>query len=228
MSAVVSDLEGTLTTGETWRVVGEYLRAHGRGVRYTLFFYSHLPGAMAARAGLINAQRYRERWFEDMTALLAGFSRAQIEDLMRVIADELWRARRASVIAELEQHRAAGARILIASGTYQQAAEAFATRIGGEAIGTPIQFDGAGRATGRLDGVVSTGEVKAARIRAWLAGDALLAAYGDTEGDIPMLRMAAQPVAVCPDAALRTEAITRGWRILEPQPEPTERSPAAN
>ncbi|MFC1465685.1 MAG: HAD family hydrolase [Candidatus Brachytrichaceae bacterium NZ_4S206] len=215
MNAVVSDLEGTLTTGETWRVVGEYLKAHGRAARYNVFFYTHLPGAMAARAGLINAQRYRERWFEDMTALLAGVSQAQIADLARVIADELWRARRANVIAELEQHRAAGARILIASGTYQQAAEAFATRIGAEAIATPLQFDGAGYATGRLDGVVSTGEVKAARVRAWLGNDTLLAAYGDTEGDIPMLRLAARPVAVCPDAALRAEAIKRRWRIVE-------------
>ncbi|MCS6849315.1 MAG: HAD-IB family phosphatase, partial [Anaerolineae bacterium] len=217
-----------LTTGETWRVVGEYLKAHGRAARYNLFFYSHLPGAMAARAGLINAQRYRERWFEDMTALLAGLSRAQIEDLVRAIADELWRARRVDIIAELERHRAAGARILIASGTYQQAAAAFAARIGAEAIGTPIQFDGAGRATGRLDGVVSTGEVKAARVRDWLHGDALLAAYGDTEGDIPMLRMAAQPVAVYPDAVLRAEAVKRGWRIIESQAEPRGKSPAAN
>lgn len=215
MNAVVSDLEGTLTTGETWRIVGEYLKAHGRAARYSVFFYTHLPGAMAARAGLINAQRYRERWFEDMTALMAGFSQAQIADLAHVIAEELWRARRANVIVELEQHRAAGARILIASGTYQQAAEAFATRIGAEAIATPLQFDSAGCATGRLDGVVSTGEVKAARVRAWLGDDTLLAAYGDTEGDIPMLRIAAQPVAVCPDAALRAEAIKRGWRIVE-------------
>ncbi len=215
MGVVVSDLEGTLTTGETWRVVGEYLKAHGRGGRYRLFFYSHLPGAMAARAGLINAQRYRERWFEDMTRLLAGLSRAQVEDLARVIADELWRARRADVVAELEEHRAAGARLLIASGTYSQAAEAFANRIGAQAIGTPIQFDDAGRATGRLDGVVSTGEVKAARVRAWLGDDVLLAAYGDTEGDIPMLRLAQQPVAVFPDAALRAEAVKRGWRIIE-------------
>lgn len=221
MSAVVSDLEGTLTTGETWRIVGEYLAAHGRGWRYRLFFYSHLPGAMAARAGLINAQRYRERWFEDMTALLAGFSRAQVEELMGIVAEELWRARRAHVVAELERHRAAGARVLIASGTYQQAAEAFAARIGGEAIATPIQFDDAGRATGRLDGVVSTGEVKAARVRAWLGNDELLAAYGDTEGDIPMLRLAAQPVAVCPDAALRAEAVKCGWRIIEPHASPT-------
>lgn len=214
MNAVASDLEGTLTTGETWRIVGEYLKAHGRGGRYRLFFYSHLPGAMAARSGLINAQRYRERWFEDMTALLAGLPRAQIEDLMRLVADEMWRARRVDVVAELERHRAAGARVLIATGAYQQAAELFAARIGAEAAGTPLQFDAEGRATGRLDGVVSTGETKAARVRAWLGSDTLLVAYGDTEGDIPMLRLAAQPVAVYPDTRLRAEATARGWRII--------------
>ncbi len=215
MSVVVSDLEGTLTTGETWRVVGDYLKAHGRAARYRLFFYTHLPGAMAARSGLINAQRYRERWFEDMTTLLAGFSWSQIDELAVRIADELWRARRANVIAELERRRNGGARILIASGTYSQAAEAFAGRIGAVAIGTDLEFDARGYATGRLCGVVSTGETKAARVREWLRGDELVAAYGDTEGDIPMLSMAAQPVAVCPDARLLSKARASGWRIIE-------------
>ena len=43
----------------------------------------------------------------------------------------------------------------------------------------------------------------------------MLAAFGDTVADIPLLRMAMRAVAVAPDAALRREARARGWEILE-------------
>lgn len=214
MNAVATDLEGTLTTGETWRLLGEFLKTHGRTAHYRRFFYTHLPGALLARAKIVNGQQFRERWFEGMTALLKGFSRGRVDELIHVIVEEMWQARRTHVIAELEQLRDKGARILIASGTYQPAAEAFAKRIGAEAIGTGVEFDTSGLATGKLLGVVSTGETKAARVRAWLNGDSLTAAYGDTEGDIPMLSMSAQPVAVYPDAILLAKARASGWRII--------------
>jgi phosphoserine phosphatase len=215
MNAVATDLEGTLTTGETWRILGEFLKTHGRAAQYRQFFYTRLPGALLARAKLVNGQRFREQWFEGMTALLKGFSRERIDELIHTIVEELWHARRTQVLAELEQLRASGARVLIASGTYQQAAETFANRIDADAIGTGLGFDSSGRATGKLIGAVSTGEIKAERVREWLNGDALTAAYGDTEGDIPMLSMSAQPVAVYPDAILRAKATANGWRILE-------------
>jgi phosphoserine phosphatase len=212
---VASDLEGTLTTGETWRILGEFLKSHGRAGQYNAFFYSRLPGFMLAKAKLINAQRFRESWFEGMTALLKGMMRPQIDALMAQIVDEVWAARRIEVIAELERHRANGARIIIASGTYQPAADAFAARMGAQAIATGLELDANGVATGRLLGNVSTGETKAARVRECLQGGVLIAAYGDTEGDIPMLSMSAQPVAVYPDAILRAKATASGWRILE-------------
>jgi phosphoserine phosphatase len=116
------------------------------------------------------------------------------------------------VVAELEQWRAQGARLLIASGTYQRVADLFAARLSAEAIGTPVAFDRYGRATGRLSSPVSTGQIKASKVRTWLGDDVLVAAYGDTEGDIPMLSLAQQPVA---NAALRTKALASGWRILD-------------
>ena len=47
------------------------------------------------------------------------------------------------------------------------------------------------------------------------AGGDVLAAFGDTVADIPLLRLATRAVAVAPDAALRREAAARGWELLE-------------
>ena len=44
-----------------------------------------------------------------------------------------------------------------------------------------------------------------------------LAAYGDTDSDVPMLNLAENPVAEYPSAALRKAALANGWRILEAQ-----------
>lgn len=214
MNCIATDLEGTLTTGETWRILGRFLRAHGRAADYAQFFYPRLPGVLLAKLGAINAQRYRERWFEDITRLLAGLSRVKVDELMRHIFEELWRNRREDVLAELAQSRDKGARIIVASGTYQPVADLFAVAMGAEAIGSVLVFDPNGIATGALLGATNAGGAKAARLRDALRGDPLIAAFGDTEGDIPMLSMAARPVAVYPDARLRRHALARGWRVL--------------
>jgi len=215
MNVVASDLEGTLTTAETWRVLGEFVKANGRSAEYKRFFYSNVPKVLLSRAGLINAQQFRESWFASMTRFLRGFGKEKIDALMNEVIDVSWSARRADVIAELEKHIADGARVIIASGTYQQAAEGFAIRIGAEAIGTGLAMDAQGVATGELVGGVSTGETKLTRVREKLNGGTLIAAYGDTEGDVPLLNFAREGVAVHPDKKLRAAAVTKGWRIVE-------------
>ena len=72
-----------------------------------------------------------------------------------------------------------------------------------------------GRTTGRLLGRIGTGRRKADRVRAWSGGAGVAVAYGDSLADVPLLEMAAEPVAVAPDADLRPLAVARGWRILD-------------
>jgi hypothetical protein len=50
------------------------------------------------------------------------------------------------------------------------------------------------------------------------------AAFGDSGEDLPMLRLAARPVAVAPDKALRAEAEAAGWDIVL-ETAPAERKP---
>jgi hypothetical protein len=68
-----------------------------RKVRHALFFYAHLPSAIVARARLINALRYREQWFKDMTRVMQGISVEEVEMLSTWIADAIWCAQRAPV-----------------------------------------------------------------------------------------------------------------------------------
>ncbi len=82
------------------------------------------------------------------------------------------------------------------------------------ALGTPLVVRD-GLVAGELGMSVQAGEAKAAAVLAAADGGDILAAFGDTVADIPLLRMATRAVAVAPDAGLRREAQSRGWEILE-------------
>jgi HAD superfamily phosphoserine phosphatase-like hydrolase len=212
--AVAADLEGTLTTAETWRAVAAHLRRSGRGGAYRRFLLPRLPLVVLARLGLIDRQAFRDRWITDLARLLDGTPVAEMERLAeQIVVSELWPARREEVVAALAAQRSLGREIILCSGTYQPVLEAFARRLGAEALGTALAADG-GVLTGRLLAPPNTGRRKAERLAAALAGRRLVAAYGDSLADTEMLAASDDPVAVHPEAGLRRLADERGWRVI--------------
>lgn len=219
---VVSDMDGTLTTAETWRGVLAWITAHRPSPAARRFVTLRLPLVALAKAGLYDKEAFRGRWLRDQARLLRGAAPEELAAMGEWVVERvLWPARRqAAVDAVAEAVASARAvhptvRVLLATGGYQPVGDAFARRIGAEAaLGTPLEVRG-GRATGALAAPTQSGEQKAAAIRAAASGGELLAAFGDTGADIPMLAMARRAVAVAPDAALRRAAAARGWEILE-------------
>jgi phosphoserine phosphatase len=221
---VAADLEGTCTAGETWRGVGRWLAAHGRRGRYRRFLLPRVAAIPLIRIGALDRQEFRDRWIRDLAGLLDGLTVQEMEAAAEsVVSQELWPRRRRAVIAELEAAAARGARVVIATGSYEPVLAAFTARLdGGPAgavagLGTPLEVR-SGRTTGRLAGPVSTGPRKLERVQALAAGAQIEVAYGDSLADVPLLEVALAPVAVEPDRDLRPIAVARGWRILEAEP----------
>ena len=212
---IATDLEGTLTTGRTWKAVSAYLGQQGQGGAVRLFMATHLPGTIAAQTGIINRQEYANRWIIDMARLLAGCDAAELDRLADyVVLQVMWPQRRQDVLDELERHHLDGHRIILTSGTYLPIAQAFARRAGiVDVIGSELAMDG-GRATGRLVGALNNGPPKAERLRQLLGSQALDLAYGDTMADAPMLELCRTPIAVYPDDPLRRLAVSRNWRTI--------------
>jgi HAD superfamily phosphoserine phosphatase-like hydrolase len=213
---VASDLEGTITTGETWRGVAAYLESHGRKVDYARFRRSKLAAYIAARVGLTERRAFQNAWITDLTQLFAGQSLEAFCDVAAwVVTHELLPKQRPNVIAELEAARRDGARVILASGTYQPILEVFAAQFGFEAIGTPLEVVD-GKLTGRLRAPVNVGTHKRANLMAILNGQVLTRAYGDTFPDIPMLELAQQAVIVRGnDMKLERVARKRTWRVTQ-------------
>jgi len=216
MNTIAADLEGTLTTGETWRGMAAWMQAHGRAGEYQRFFYRNLPGAVAARLGLTDKRAFQDRFMVGSAGLLAGLGQAELAAVSEwVVTNELWPKRRLEVLDELLRLRQEGRRLVLCSATFQPILEAFARRLGEgvEALGTPLEVEG-GVFTGRLRGPVRSGAHKAEHLRELLRGEVLFAAYGDSLPDLPMLELAEQPVAVYPEPRLRQLAIQRNWRVI--------------
>jgi HAD superfamily phosphoserine phosphatase-like hydrolase len=220
---VVTDLDGTLTTAETWRGVLAWVRENHPSRAARWFVRARIPAIVVAKAGLVPKEQFRARWFDDLAGLLAGLPADREEDLAASVVDTwLWPARRDAalerVAAALAEARATdpGARLVVATGAFESIAAAWARRMGADvALGTPLEIAD-GRLTGRLGAAVQTGEQKASAVRALADGGVIAAAFGDTGADAAFLRLAQRAVAVAPDSELRRVADGEGWEILDP------------
>ncbi len=217
---VASDVEGTLTDGETWRGLGRWLAANGRRAEYRRFLVPRLLAVPLARFGLYDRQRFRDRWIRDLVGHLAGLDATEIAAIAAwIVEEELWPARRDPMLAELAAAVDDVARLVLVSGTYDPVLHAFAARLGAgglgaEDVGTPLRFEG-GRFTGDLAGPVNTGRVKVERLARRIGSAPLGRAYGDSAADLALLEAAATPIAVTPDRVLARHARAHGWRIVD-------------
>lgn len=217
MLTVVSDMEGTLSGGTTWKGMRDYLLEHGYSKEMQGFLRGNMFKAILFRIGLIQDKRkFQREWMLGILALFAGMSREEFTEAVTwVVENELWPNRRQAVIDELLAHQEAGRRVVVASGMYEPMLQVYVDKLGFEAIGTPVLFEG-DEFTGRIANEFNTGALKAEQVGAFVDGAGkLYAAYGDTAADIEMLSMAVNPAAVHPDAGLRAEAEKQGWRIIE-------------
>jgi HAD superfamily hydrolase (TIGR01490 family) len=116
----------------------------------------------------------------------------------------------------LDRHRAANDRCVLLSASPQELVDAVAQALGFDtAVGTVAEVVD-GRYTGLLAGPFCHGEGKLARLRDAVGpvGLSSAVAYADAASDAPLLRACGSPVAVNPDARLRSLASASGWPIL--------------
>jgi len=211
MDIIVTDLDGTLTTGSSWQGFRSYYKKTYNALAYNLFFIRFLPQFPLMKLGLLNRKKTMTAWLLGEIALMRGMPISEVNAMAEwVVFNELWPKGRIKVLRELGKKRLAGAKIVINSGAYQPIVEAFARKIDAVAIGTQLRYK-----DGKLQGIelpVNSYQHKVERVRARYSDARILAAYGDTISDLPMLEMSKQPVVVNPDAKLHRVAKEKGWR----------------
>ncbi|MCA0325151.1 MAG: HAD family phosphatase [Proteobacteria bacterium] len=124
--------------------------------------------------------------------------------------------------ALVEQHRQAGAQIVIVTATNEFVTRPIAHSFGvDELIAVELARGPGGWYTGEIAGTPSFREGKVARVGEWLGrrglgwADVEVSFYSDSPNDLPLLEKAHHPVATNPSDELRAIAQQRGWRILD-------------
>jgi len=173
---------------------------------------SIMPAYLVAKRGWIDWQT----WAQGLMVNSLKMVREATPEKMKFVGEwavehDLWKKRREDVIARLREHIAGGAQVYIASSVVEPIIEPFAKRIGAQTIGTPVEYT---NGHVRVAGDLVAQERKIEQVLSRLGLERVDLAYGDTAQDAPLLEHALHPVAVYPDARLKTIALARGWEIL--------------
>ena len=216
MPTVACDIDGTLTAGSTWNGMRQYLISHGRKRAVRLFDLRNTHRLLAYKLGFADSPAFKENLVARFLRVFKGFTVEEFHTMVEwVVENELVPQCRESLLAELQQFRAKGYRVLVLSGLFDPLPKVLAQQLdlsGG--LGTPMAIED-DIVLGRTTTPFNVGPRKAAQLAPYAHDGFIHTAYGDSSRDIPMLEISHHPVAVHPDAKLREVATERGWRILE-------------
>jgi HAD superfamily hydrolase (TIGR01490 family) len=124
---------------------------------------------------------------------------------------------RPNVLAKLREHQAAGARVVLVSGSFPPPLAPIAAAVGADAVYcTELEVGADGRYTGVISAAM-IGDDKRTVVDAYLAGLGPAApswGYGDHSSDLPLLERVSSPVVVGSDPAMLELAGERGWPVL--------------
>ncbi|MEU4110456.1 HAD family hydrolase [Streptomyces sp. NPDC027717] len=161
-----------------------------------------------------------ERMREYLSALCRGWNVRQVREIvaetLHDLIDPIIYDEAASLI---EEHHTAGRDVVIVSTSGAEVVEPIGELLGADrVVATRLVVGEDGCFTGEVE-YYAYGPTKAEAIRELAASEGYdldrSFAYSDSATDLPMLQAVGHPHAVNPDRALRREAVSRGWPVLE-------------
>jgi putative phosphoserine phosphatase / 1-acylglycerol-3-phosphate O-acyltransferase len=213
--AAIFDLDRTLLRGASGPVLSQALRdagvisgrsIPGEGLVYRLFDVvgETRPSMILTR----QAARFAKGWRRD-----------QVRDAGDQAADVLAEAVQPFARAIIDDHRAAGRRLVLATTTPDDMIRPLAERLGfDDVVATRYGLDATGCYDGTIDGEFVWGRGKLRAVQTWsIHHDVELAeswAYSDSFYDHHLLGSVAHPVAVNPDPRLLALATLRRWPVV--------------
>jgi len=213
INIAIYDMDKTITVAPTWTAF-----AVGAAPKWRLAL---LPLAGLATAAYGAKLIDRARLKQVTQRLLLGHTLAEA----RATASAERFAGRVAVFpgaeARIEQDRAAGYRLVMATASYRFYVTAIATRLGFDDVIATNSQAGSGGVRARIAGENCYGPAKLRMIEAWLAeegiarADAHIRFYSDHVSDAPALDWADEAFAVNPHAPLRALARSKGWTIID-------------
>ena len=211
--AAFFDLDRTLLSGASAHVVSRVLRETGvvnrnipgESLLYQVFetFGENLPSMVLGRQAVL---------------AMKGHSRDVVRAAAQTAASDLVAMVQPYASKVLDEHRANGLKVVLATTTPRDLIEPFAHLMGfDDVIATTYAVDADGNYTGELDGVYVWSRGKRDAVRTWALDNGVdltgSFAYSDSVFDEPLLATVGHPICVNPDWRLRLMAAARRWPV---------------
>ncbi|MFI0406325.1 HAD-IB family hydrolase [Actinomadura sp. 3N508] len=211
----VFDLDGTIVASD---VVEAHLWARLLDVPLKAWPTTLLPVLRKVPHYMRTEHRDRGEFLREFVQRYEGADEEQLRALARDrLGDVLLRRAWPQAIRRIRNHRAAGHRTILLTGTLDVFVEPLRTLFDDMLAAHLRVVDG--RCTGSFEQPPLIGESRAAWLRAWARDEGVDLsgswAYGDHYSDLPVLQQVGNPVAVNPDARLYRHAKRQRWAIAD-------------
>jgi HAD superfamily hydrolase (TIGR01490 family) len=184
-----------------------------------------LPFALLAMVGYGLKLMTRARLKEINQSLLLGrqISPADLAPLTASFAERVWQLNTLpGALRQIEEDRAAGRRLVLATASYRLYVEAIAARLRfDDVIATNSIIGLDARVTTKIDGENCYGPAKLRMIESWFRSEGIdrsavrVRFYSDHASDAPVMEWADEPFAANPSPKMRALAGRRGWPVVE-------------
>jgi HAD superfamily hydrolase (TIGR01490 family) len=184
-----------------------------------------LPAVLATMLGYLLKLMTRARLKEIIQHLLLGkhIAPAELAPLITSFAERTYQLNTLpGALRQIEEDRAAGRQLVLATASYRLYVEAIADRLGfDDVIATNSIIGIDSRVTAKIDGENCYGPAKLRMIEAWFAAHGIdrstrrVRFYSDHVSDAPVMEWADEAFATNPSPKMRAMAAERGWPVVE-------------
>lgn len=219
MRVAIFDFDGTLYAKETFQLMMDHLKNHPvHSRRYRKFYRAIMPPYLGHKLKIYPEAKMRARSVQAYLAALETFSKQELEEYFGEIAELMHDDFNHEVVERLKRHVSNDDYCMLVSGAFTPLLHAVTKELPiKKIIGTEVPYV-ADVLDHKTPVVHIQGPLKTEKILEEL-GDAPVDwqnsyAYGDSLSDVPVLELVGHPVAVRPEARLRTLASERNWEII--------------
>lgn len=219
MRVAIFDFDGTLYAKETFQLMMAHLKNHPvHNRRYRKFYRTIMPPYIGHKLKIYPEAKMRARSVQAYLAALETFSKQELEEYFGEIANLMYDDFNQEVIERLKQHVSNEDYCMLVSGAFTPLLHAVTKELPiGKIIGTEVPYE-ANILAHKTPVIHIQGSLKTEKILEALGDQAIdwknSFAYGDSLSDVPVLELVGNPVAVRPEARLRTLATERNWEII--------------
>lgn len=212
MTIIISDLEGTLTTGGLWEGLQAYHIYKGDRKSILRLKRAVFLKYIAKRLGVYGERAFNDSFLIKYSEILRGKNIAEVNEMAYWIVENVLWPKRTPLAYFLMSRLQSQDTLVICSAAYSPIVEAFSHKMKAKSLGSPFIQEGS-ILVGGLE-YVNSAKRKEDSAENFLKGMDIGYSFSDSADDVGFLGLAKTSIAVNASTSLKNVARQRNWMIL--------------